>query len=268
MARIARRAQQRRNKNIFWGVIALLVALSVIGTVAYFIFNKPEGRDPQTLCPVKGPRGHVVLLVDKTDPLNSIQKESFDVTLREVVEKQTAEDYLLSVFVLGEDFKENAKPLIELCNPGTGDNKSELTSNLKQLHHQYKERFLEPLLKQSSVLTATQPAKTSPIFEMLQLASINAFRKRDIKGPRKLIVISDMLHNTPQFSMYRGQVDYSDFAASSYGKKSQLELLDVDVQIHYLMNSPQLQTKRNVRFWEEYFNKAGARLISVRPLEG
>jgi len=42
----------------------------------------------------------------------------------------------------------------------------------------------------------------------------------------------------------------------------------VEVELHYLMNAPQLQTKRNLKFWEDYFNKAGARIVAVRPLEG
>ena len=184
------------------------------------------------------------------------------------IEKRIPEGYLLSVFVLGEDFKENAKPLVELCNPGTGQDKSELTANLRQLKRQYQDGFLGPLLKQSEALMAPQPAKASPIFEMMQLVAINGFRKHGVKGELRLIVMSDMLHNTPQFSMYKGPVDYPAFASSTYGQKTQLELRGVEVEIHYLMNTPQLQTKRNLKFWVDYFNKAGARIVAVRPLEG
>ena len=77
-----------------------------------------------------------------------------------------------------------------------------------------------------------------------------------------------MLHNTPQLSMYKGHVDYPAFASSTYGQKAQLELRGVEIEIHYLMNTPELQTKRNLKFWEDYFEKAGARIVAVRPLEG
>lgn len=265
---LGRRARQRRIKEIFLGTLALVVVLAVVAGAGYFMLNKPDSVNPDTLCPAKGPKGHYVLLVDKTDPLNFTQKEAFSVILHELIEKRTPEGYLLSVFVLGEDFKETAKPLAELCNPGTGEDKSNLTANLKQLRRQYQERFLDPMLKQSDALLAAQPAKGSPIFEMLQLVGINAFRKHDVKGERRLIMMSDMLHNTPPFSMYKGPVDYPAFSSSDYGKKAQLELRDVEVEIHYLMNTPQLQTKRNLKFWEDYFNKAGARIVGVRPLEG
>ena len=209
-----------------------------------------------------------MLLVDKTDILSFTQKEAFSITLRDIVEKRTPEGYLLSLFVLGEDFKDNAKPLVELCNPGTGADKNELTANLKQLKKQYQERFLDQILGKSDMLIAATPAKASPIFEMLQLVSINGFRKHSVNGEKRLIIMSDMLHNTPQFSMYKGPVDHQTFTASDYGRKSYLELQDVEVEIHYLMNTPQLQTKRNVKFWEDYFNKAGARIVAVQPLEG
>ena len=267
MAKLGRRAKQRRTMEIIFGILAFLVVGAIVSGAAYYMSTGPKELMPN-MCPSDGPKGHYVLLVDKTDPLTFIQKQAFSVILNELVEKRVPEGFLLSVFVLGEDFKENAVPLVDLCNPGNGSGKSEFTSNLQRLRKQYEERFVGPLLKQSDALLSTQSAKYSPIFEMLQLVGINAFRKHDVKGERRLIVMSDMLHNTTQFSMYKGPADYGAFAESSYGKKMQLELHDVDVELHYLMNTPQLQTKRNLKFWEDHFSKAGARIVAVRPLEG
>ncbi len=269
MARRSQRELKRQRKQIFIAIFCSIIVLAIFGGFLYWTFMPKKGQiDATSLCPAEGPKGHYVLLVDKTDPLTFTQKEAFSITLREIIEKRTPEGYLLSLFVLGEDFKENAKPLVELCNPGTGTDKSELTANLKQLKKQYQERFLNPLLEKSDMLLASNPAKSSPIFEMLQLVGINAFRKHDIKGERRLIIMSDMLHNTAQFSMYKGPVDYQTFTTSDYGRKSHLELPEVEIEIHYLINTPQLQTKRNVKFWEDYFNKAGARIVAVQPLEG
>ncbi len=143
-----------------------------------------------------------------------------------------------------------------------------MTANLRKLRRQYEERFLEPLNKQAEGLVSAEPAKYSPIFEMLQMVSINSLRKHDVRGERELIIFSDMLHNTPQFSMYKGAADFAAFAGSDYGRKLTLDLRDVRVELNVLINSPQLQTKRNLAFWEAYFNKAGARIVAVRPLEG
>lgn len=268
MAQIGRRARQRRNMAYVIGTVMFLVIAAIASWAIYYQLTRPKGIDPVTLCPADGPIGHFVLLVDKTDPLTFTQEQSFKVSLRELIGKRIPQGYLFSVFVLGEDFKQTAEPLLELCNPGSGKGKSELTQNPEKLTRQYEAKFLEPLMAQTGAMLSVTPAKTSPIFEMLQLVGINAFRKHDVKGPRRLIVMSDMLHNTTQFSMYRGLVDYSVFATTDYGQKMRLQMPDVEVEIHYLMNTPQLQTKRNVDFWEAHFKKAGARIVEVQPLEG
>ena len=268
MSQYGRRAKQRRIRELIFGTLAFLLGGTVLAGVAYYMMFRPSGINPHTLCPADGPTGHYVLLVDKTDPLNFTQKLAFTVIFRGLIEKQVPEGYLLSVFALGEDLKENATPIVELCNPGNETGKSGLTANLKKLKRQYEDRFVEPLLKQADALLGKQPAKASPIIEMIQLVGINAFRKHNIKGERRLIIMSDMLQNTPQMSMYRGTVDFARFAATDYGKKMLSELRDVEVELHYLMNTPHLQTNRNLQFWIDYFNKAGARIVAVRPLEG
>jgi hypothetical protein len=268
MATLGKRAKQRQRNELIQGASILLTVLAVIAGATYYTMNRPQPLNALTLCPSGGPRGHYVLLVDKTDPLNFTQKEAFSVIIKELIERNVPEGYLLSVFALGEDFTENATPLVELCNPGDGTGKSEFTANLTHLKNQYQSKFAAPMLGLSESLLATQPAKWSPIFEMLQLVGLNGYRKHGVRGERRLIIMSDMLQNTPQFSMYKGPVEYSTFAASDYGKKAQPELYGVSVELHYLMNSPQLQTKRNLKFWEDYFAKAGAHIVAVRPMEG
>jgi hypothetical protein len=266
MARQSKRERQRvREQRILASVVAILIA-AVFVFVTWYMRSAAPPLNSENLCPAEGPKGHYVLLVDKTDPLTFSQKNAFSVTLRDFVRKRTPEGYLLSVFVLGEDFTATAKPLVELCNPGTGESKSELTANLKQLKRQYHERFESPLLKTSEDMVANSSAKFSPILEMLQLVGINGFRKNDVDGERRLFIISDMLHNTSDFTMYRGIPDYEALANTSYGRKVHSDLTGVEVEILYLINTPQLQTKRNVKFWEDYFQSAGARIVAVKPL--
>ena len=270
MARLGRYARRQRNITIGFTIVISIVVGLFIAVVTYVKLNAEPGLNKVTLCPADGPQGHFVLLVDKTDPLNFTQKQTFSVTLTDIIQKRTPPGYLLSIFVLDEDFKANAVPLLELCNPGTGAEKSAMTATLKKLRQQYEQKFVEPMRKQSEALLSTTPAKTSPILEMVQLVGINAFRKHDIKGERRLIILSDMLHNTPQFSMFRSPADYyyAAFSLTAYGKKTQVDLGGVDVELLYLLHTPQLQTRRNLLFWEDYFKKSGARVVAVQPLEG
>ena len=268
MATLGSRARQRRNRDLLLGSLALLVVAAVVVGAAYTTLTSTPGADKHTLCPASGPTGHWVLLVDKTDPLSFTQQQAFDVLLRQLVAQRTPPGTLLSLFVLGEDFKTTAKPLVELCNPGTGASQSELTANLAKLRQQYETRFVAPLLQQSQALVASQPAAASPIFEMLQLVGINGFASTNAPGERRLIILSDMLHSTPQLNMYKTPPDFAAFSASDYGKRAQASLPGVVVELHYLLHTPALQTKRNLKFWEDYFHQAGARIVAVQPLEG
>jgi len=269
MARTSRRQARRERRSAIVGLAAALVGIAIAGAAAWF-WHAARGPslDAATMCPAGGPKGHYVLLVDKTDPLTFTQDQAFQALLRELVTRRVPPGYLFSVFVLGEDFKANAQPLIELCNPGDGSGASELTANPKQLRRQYEQRFIDPLLKESQALVASSPARLSPIFEMLQLVGINGFRTRAVQGERRLIVVSDMLHNTAQFTMYRGPAAYADFARTDYARRSQAELPGVEVELHVLMNTPQLQTRAQLKFWEDWFDKAGARIVAVQPMEG
>lgn len=268
MARVGTRARRRQLLHLAGGALLLGICAAIAGAVVYFNTSAPPPLDPKTLCPKSGARGHLVLLVDKTDALNFTQRRAFDALMREIIERRVAEGELVSVFSLDADFKQTADPLIELCNPGDGHDKSAWTANPKKLHQQYVRRFQEPLQNLTVELVAQKPAKASPIFEMLQMVSINGFRKHDVGGKRRLLVVSDMLHNTPQFTMFSGAMDHQAFSKTDYALKTRPQLQGVEVELHYLMHSPDLQKMRNVNFWEEYFHKAGGRVVAVTPLEG
>ena len=268
MARKSRLAKSKQRTNIFLGSMAMLVVIAFMGATAWWWSQKNAGADPKTLCPISGPIGHNVLLIDKTDPLNIPQKAAFDLLVTELVTQQTPPGYLLSIFVLGEDFKNQVSPLVELCNPGDEKGHSELTENIKNLKRQYKERFLKPVFEQSTQLLNMPSAQESPILEMLQMVSLNSIQKHHVEGPKTLIVLTDLLQNSKQMNMYRAIPNYTDFSASTYGQKTKIDFKNTTVKIHLLQNSPTLQKKNLLDFWEQYFQKSGASGIEITPLPG
>jgi hypothetical protein len=266
--RNSRAWRRRRRNNIAGGILALAVFACVLASAAYAWFSREGALDRTTLCPQRGPTGHVVVLVDKTDPLNFTQSAAFQRLYEDLIDHRVGPGQLVSVFAVDEDYRRTATPLIELCNPGRGEGKSDLTANTRKLEMQFRERFRERLLEQREALVSATPGKTSPIFEMLQLVAINSFRKHAVTGPRRLIVVSDMLHNTPGYSMYQSPPDFEVFEASEYGRRTGADLNGVEVEVHYVLNAPRLQTRRQLHFWELYFRRSGARIAAVRPLEG
>jgi hypothetical protein len=268
MSSYGAKAKRRDTLNWVAGVALLFVTAAAVTLVVYSQLSRDPPLDKTTMCPAAGPLGHIVLLVDKTDPLTFTQRHALSVAMKEVVETKVPTGHLLSIFVLGEKFEQSALPLIELCNPGSDVGKSKLSANLERLRRQYEERFVRPLEEAAKSLVSEKPANSSPIFEMLQLVGVNGFRKHAVKGPKRLVLVSDMLHNTPQFSMYTGSVEFERFDSTDYAKRTQADLREVSVELHYLMTTPRLQTRRNLVFWERYFERSGARLSEVRRVEG
>ena len=203
-----------------------------------------------------------------SDPLNDAQKAAFDLILTRLAEKETPPGYLVSVFVLGDRFKTDAKPLIELCNPGDAQGHSELTENLKQIQRRYRDRFLQPLFAQTEHMLRTESAKESPILEMLQMVSLNAIERRDVDGPRRLIVLSDLLQNSKPLSMYRDIPAYDDFAKTDYAHKTRIGFKGVDVEVWLLQNASGEKQKRLGEFWQRYFLDNGALSFKLEALPG
>jgi len=261
-------AEKKRRQELRTIALLVIVLLSMAGAIGWYFLHRPTATDKLTLCPTSGPLGHYVVLVDNTDPYNFIQRQAFAQGLKALADNTVPEGYLLSVYTLGEDFTQTAKPLFEKCNPGTAAGKSEFDSNPARIQERFEREFREPVIQLENVLMQEKPADKSPIFEMLQLVAINSFKAENIKGPKTLIVYSDMLVNTADFSMFKGQADFDGFATSAYGQKTQTRLKGVQVKLNYLMNYPKLQTRKQLTFWERYFEKAGARLIAVTPMEG
>jgi hypothetical protein len=269
MIRSSRAARQRERWHVLGGILALCAALAVAGSALWLYLGQQDSAlDPQTLCPVSGPKGHAVLLVDQTDPLNFTQKQAFLGYLAEFGQGKVQEGELLSVFVLGEELSSAARPLFAMCNPGQGQDKNIWTANPERLRRQFEARFQKPMAELAERLSQAQPARTSPIMEMLQLVAINGFRAAHTAGPQRLYVVSDMLQNTAGYSQYQGIIDFAEFQASPIFPKVRADLAGVEVELAYLLNAPQRQTRRHAKFWEDYFQAMGARLVSVRPLEG
>lgn len=265
----SRTRKREDRRNFLLAAVLGVAVLFGVGAIGYHAATRDPGLETGTLCPAAGPTGHVVLLVDKTDPLNFTQNQAFATLLDEVATKKVAPGQLLSIFVVGEDYTESALPIFQMCNPGRGEGKSRLTATPELFQKQFHERFRKPLQRQlQEQLRSEQPAKASPIFEMMQLVSINGFRKQAVEGTRRLIVVSDMLHNTAQYSMYRDPVDFTHFQKTDYAKRMQVDLRGVEAELHYVLNKTDIQTRRHVSFWEAYFLNAGGRLVAVEPLEG
>lgn len=265
-----RHRKKRGDSTSDYLLVILLVTVMalVIGAGLWFYFQKSPPVNTLNLCPVDGPRGRYVVLIDKTDPLTLNQKEALKSLLGNILEKAPT-GYMISIFVLGEIFTQSTEPIIERCNPGDAKNASVINSNVKKLRDQYEKQYLEPIMKSYiDQLNDTKPGSTSPIFEMLQLISVKSFGNKAFGGEKRLFIISDMLHNTPQYSMFGVRPDFNAFTATPYGhQQTAVQFKNVHIEEYLLLFQPQIQKSANFKtFWESYFLKTNRASYTSQPL--
>ncbi|WP_223545208.1 hypothetical protein [Pseudomonas sp. A-B-19] len=254
-------------------LLAILLIILAAGAAAWFgyaAFTK-ETFDKATLCPSKGPRGQYVVLIDNTSPFPFTQKAAMGQRLKNMVLNEIPEGYLLTVFLLDEDYKNNESPIFEKCNPGQWGDKNQYTSSKNFVTRDFNEKFAKPLDAVVHQISLEERSKNSPVFEILQLAGIHGFQHGNVQGDKKLIVYSDMMANMPQFSMYKGALPtYAEFRKTPYGHLSVAPGLEgASVTINLLAaDQKTVPYPKLTQFWAEYFEANGASLEAIEPMEG
>lgn len=246
-------------------VILVVVGLAGVGYWRYSAGKAHVAFDAASFCPIDGAFARTVLLIDLTDEISFIQEQKLKNFMRTLAESQSANSIpqytMLSVYLLSEDDTHQIPtPVVEVCNPGSGEGLSEFTGNPRLANKRFTERFLEPIDEAIGAIVRTQSAKSSPIIESIRGISISAFAASPQEGyEHRLIVISDMLQHSANTSHYRdGQsiekLDSGRFK-SDLGKVSRVDIKVIDRQ-----SSSRLQGKELVEYWREYFRASGSSL--------
>ena len=221
------------------------------------------------MCPVSGISGLTVLLVDTTDPLTAVQEADLRNHL-EQVKDMLPKHSALDVYTVSQLNDGLLKPLgARVCNPGDGRDVSVLTSNPRLIKEKWDQRFSQPLEALFTKMLATPSADESPIFESIQSIAVTAFGSLpDSTTTRKLIVVSDMLQNVPEYSQYKQLGNFEDLRRTQYYRRISADLRGVEVELYYLRRENGLQGTKHIEFWQQYFKDAGATLVHVVALQG
>jgi len=116
-------------------------------------------------------------------------------------------------------------------------------------------------------MVSAKPVKHSPIMEALQhlLAGTPGFLT--FPGPRRLIIVSDLLQHSDVFSFYRDN-DWQVFKASPNFQRIGHNLEGADIRIFQIPRSSHGISRPAMveDFWVRYFEAQGSRLPIVRRL--
>ena len=251
------------NKTVI-GYIIIGICVIILGsTVISALVLKGEKCDPETFCR-DDVSAHTIVVLDKTDKLNSNQQRAIlNYINREKSRLDTFEKF--SIFTLTDSSYANPDPIFSKCCPGTGKEANQLYQNPRKIQLRFDQLFSKPLKENMSDIFSNDIGSKSPIMEMIRDLSF-----RDDFGEavqkRTLIIISDMMQNTLNYSQYSDSLDYTDFSQQPYADELTTNLGSVDVIILYLHRDHlrKIQGKRHLSFWKRYLEETGAGNIEVR----
>ena len=256
---------RKRSGDLIGYIIMGIVSLICI-SIAYFFFSNESKKikiDPITFCPKdkKENFGKTVALLDLTDPLNKAQKEFF---LKEIEElkDQIPKHYSLTIYTLDEDLDLGKSIKISMCNPGTVEDikgaYDKISINPNEIKKKWEEGFSKQISDEvNNIIIKENSQNTSPVMEMFQLIALKEFK--GFKGTdNKIIILSDMLQNTSEMSMYQdGLVSYPQFSKTENFLRLMTSLnYNVSVEIFLIQRDGfrKMQDSPNFyNFWGQYF---------------
>lgn len=266
------RSAKSRNKakNMRTALLLMVSAFLILGGASYTYMQllKDQVRvDKVTMCPVNGPTGITAVLIDSTDPFTTIQQEylqKFFDELQQSIEVRS----MIQVYSASDYSNKGFEPIVSLCNPGDGATASQWTENPERIRKRWKELFDQPLHESVSKGLSRGSADSSPLMLMLQSMSIQAFPLSNQDIPQNLIIVSDMLEHTPQYSQYSDSQDFDHVSRQSFFAHITPNLSGTTVTVLYVtrIGRENLQTTDHAEFWGQYFNHFGAILRVIKRI--
>lgn len=257
---MARRKRER--SPAFWrGSIALMVT-SVFGLFAAVAMNRPPAVDDVTGCRLdrKDPV-HTVILVDQSDPFNTTDLDWVSAFLDSEARALPLHGRL-TLMVPNSGNPYDPALVYSGCSPGSAADANPIFENPKMIEQAWQARFYAPLTSKVSAALVDTVAPSSPLIEAIYtIADRPDFQAG---GPaRRLILVSDLIHHSKEFSMYRSGADMAVLAASPLGESlPRLDGVEVVARIvpRQEYDVPLGEVKA---FWREWFAQTGASYGSV-----
>ena len=258
---------RKRSGDLKGYIIMASVVILMTVLAAYFFIN--EGKkvkiDSVTFCPVEENErfGKTVALLDLTDPLNKAQKEFFLKEIKELKD-QIPKHHSLTIYTLDADLDLSKSRKLTMCNPGTVNDIESTYDKISINPKEIKKKWVEGFSRQISnvvnnIIVENNSQNSSPVMEMFQLIALKEFK--GFEGiDNKIIILSDMIQNTSDISMYQNNfISFSKFEKTNNFSKVKTNLNDnVSVELFIIQRDGSRAMQRNpnfVNFWANYFVK-------------
>jgi len=270
----SRRTKTRKRRNKSSGGFATLIAIicaivaliALVGAGAYLALNtEDEVALNDDLCPKRGARATVAILLDTTDELAQVTKTEVKSRILDV--QRTLERYYrVSVYTLSEDGL-NPTPIASICNPGRLEQMDKLaqqglTANPAMIARKYSEFETSISNSINSVYAKKFEAAQSPLLSSLQELNglmpepVNIDQEFNVAGKNQIIFVTDLLEHTDVFSNYRSGINIAEYESSRAREKYGRSYEDIDLKFWIVgRNKGNFTTMELMNFWAQIFSK-------------
>lgn len=255
-------ARSREKGPWFWrGMIGAMLA-SVFGLFALAAFSANPAIMPDTGCRMdrKDP-AHTVVMIDQSDPFNPNDlgwvSEFIDSEARTLPRFGR-----LTVVTPNSDDPYDARIVYSHCSPGSAEHANPLLQNPRMIEDTWRETFYEPLSAEIEKALMDKRQPSSPLFEAVYSIADRADFQAS-RGDRRIILISDLMQHSGEFSFYRTGTDRDIFAKTRLADQVP-EMQGVEIVARVVPRQEYDLPMSEVKaFWRDYFAETGAEFLSV-----
>ncbi len=267
------RARSQGNATgIALGVALMLVSVSAFAGLSYLYLTKEKipRLDASSLCPIDGPKGITVVLIDTSDDLPRATKDEALIIVKNIV--RSLPDYY-RLDIKGLDIPGvKSRSIFSKCNPGSGAGLSEWTASPELAKERWRKSFEQPAIAAIENSLSEVKANSSPIMAAIQDIAIQDFTGAVATNvPKELVIISDMIESTGEYSQYpgKGDLSYERFQRSKAYLKFRTDLRGANLDIRYVTRANvKLDAVGHPAFWKKWATDNMSGSVRIVRLQG
>ncbi|MFN7057020.1 hypothetical protein [Hyphomonas sp.] len=248
--------RRRERGPWFWrGAIALMMT-SVFGLFAAAAMNQPPATDNVSGCRLdRQDPAHTIILVDQSDPFIETDHDWVRALVSD--EARALPKYgRLTLAVPNSALAHDPKTIISVCSPGSADGANPIFQNPRMIEQAWRTRFQAPAMAGADTILLDTVAPSSPLLEAVFTLSARPDFQAGTPA-RRMILVSDLMQHSRDFSMYRTGTDYEPFEASPLNAlRPRLDGVEVAARIVPRPEYP-LPLVEVKAFWERWLTEAG-----------
>ena len=247
--------------------VAIVLILIVICFITFLIVKKMSEKEiaAQINGACKIDQDYVtVVLIDDTDKIELQGQGAKSLVQR--LAREAPRFSRFAIYRLSDLTARGIKPVMEQCNPFGANDKADMWTENENELRRAKNAFQKGIAKVTENLLDIREKDRSPIMEAVYSIAVSEFDLLKQDAEKHLVVISDMLQNTDDFSVFRSNPlpDFDLFKRRPYYQRLATDSLnDVRVSV-FMINKNKRQTEKLKEFWTDYFKDQGAFLKFVR----